>query len=281
MKYIGSIINYYLGLLFYVIRHPLQTPGLVKQTYSDSINRFRRRRVCEYIKYKRSDSEALTYISDVRKDNLDSLPPAEALRQFSLEVQELAARDASHIPSAWDADTTLAILAYKICRIIQPELVVETGVAHGITSAYILHALEENRKGHLYSIDLPAFKQGSEKFIGNAIPERLKNRWTLMLGLSNKVLPGLLSRLGKIDMFLHDSDHSYHNQKMEYNISWKYLKHGGVLLSDDVNNSDAFIEFAERQNIQPITITQPDKDLLIGLLERPLEYFHGEFFTNE
>jgi len=258
-----------MDLLSYAVRNPPQTPALLKQLFYDSENRLHRRRISEYRQYQRSTVEALPNIPNAGKDVLETLPSADSLQQFMLEIKGLAALDAHHIPSAWDADNTLALLAYYVCRIIRPRAVIETGVGHGITSAFLLKALAENDLGHLYSVDLPAFERGSEKFIGNAVPERLRNKWTLKLGLSGGILPGLLSRLGKIGMFLHDSDHSYHNQKMEYSLAWNYLPSGGVLLSDDVNNSNAFIEFTERQKVQPITITQPNKNLLVGLLIKP------------
>jgi hypothetical protein len=47
------------------------------------------------------------------------------------------------------------LILYSIVRAYKPEIVVETGVAHGVTSAFLLCAMHENRKGHLYSIDLP------------------------------------------------------------------------------------------------------------------------------
>jgi hypothetical protein len=58
------------------------------------------------------------------------------------------------------------------------------------------------------------------------------------------VLPILLNSLGQIDIFLHDSDRSYENQKFEYETTWPCLKRGGVLLSDDC--SKAFFEFAKK-----------------------------------
>jgi len=44
---------------------------------------------------------------------------------------------------------------YNLIRDTRPSIVVETGVASGVSTAYILQALEDNRKGKLYSIDLP------------------------------------------------------------------------------------------------------------------------------
>jgi hypothetical protein len=39
---------------------------------------------------------------------------------------------------------------------LRPDTVVETGVAHGVTSRVIREGLERNRSGHLWSVDLPA-----------------------------------------------------------------------------------------------------------------------------
>jgi predicted O-methyltransferase YrrM len=43
---------------------------------------------------------------------------------------------------------------YILMRKIKPKIVVETGVSFGITSSFILQAMEENGFGTLYSIDL-------------------------------------------------------------------------------------------------------------------------------
>ena len=255
------------AILGYMLRNPLQAPVLVKQLYLDFRTRFHKSRIGEYQDYLRPLEDALALVGGERASAV--LASAGNLDTFLGEVKGLAAGDKGVIPPEWDADPTLAQFAYYVCRLIQPEAVVETGVAHGITSAFILKALAENGKGYLYSIDLPVFELGSERFVGIAVPERLRNRWTLTLGLSGYYLPSLLTQLGKIDMFLHDSNHSYHNQRFEYTFSSRHLVRGGVLLSDDVNATDAFIEFAEKQGIRPVCVAQPTKSLLIGLLVKP------------
>lgn len=52
----------------------------------------------------------------------------------------------------------VCLILYTIVRAYKPEIVVETGVAHGVTSAFMLCAMHENNKGHLYSIDLPPYE---------------------------------------------------------------------------------------------------------------------------
>src|SRR6266403_4839363 len=53
---------------------------------------------------------------------------------------------------------------YVICRALEPEVVIETGVASGLSSAYILKALSDNVRGRLYSVDLP--NADSEELLG-------------------------------------------------------------------------------------------------------------------
>jgi len=49
-------------------------------------------------------------------------------------------------------------ILYVIVRLLKPEKVVETGVAAGVSSAFILEAMDDNGIGTLYSIDLPNYE---------------------------------------------------------------------------------------------------------------------------
>jgi predicted O-methyltransferase YrrM len=156
-------------------------------------------------------------------------------------------------------------LLYIITRALKPRAVVETGVAAGISSAFILMALEANGFGDLYSIDMPGYdvelgrrgvipKSATELPVnkpGFVIPSDLKHRWHLRIGLSKDELPPLLMKLGEIDVFLHDSEHSYENMLFEYRTSWPYLGVGGVLLSHDILWNRAFFDFSKTVKREP------------------------------
>lgn len=144
-------------------------------------------------------------------------------------------------------------MLYVICRALKPEIVIETGVASGLSSSMFLLAMNKTGIGHLYSIDLPPSEELNEKIeqatllpkeksSGWLIPENLKNRWTLTLGDSKKILPELLNDVKKCDLFLHDSDHSYEYMSWEFKTVSLYLK--TALLSDDISKNNAFDEFA-------------------------------------
>ena len=97
---------------------------------------------------------------------------------------------------------------------------VETGVADGTTSAYILCALEDNGRGHLYSIDLPSERLPRGEASGWIVDDELRHRWTLRIGPSSELLPPLLKELQAIEGFLHDSLHTYENMMFEYRAAW-------------------------------------------------------------
>lgn len=162
---------------------------------------------------------------------------------------------------------------YAILRLMKPDVVAETGVQAGVSTAYILQALRKNGSGVLYSLDLPdedilrviptRKRKGLKS--GWLVPESLRARWHLTLGRSQEKLPLLLQELGQIDIFIHDSEHSYENMLWEYRMAWKHLRRGGALLSDDTNLNDSFSDFAREQGVKPIPLVGP----LCGIRKRP------------
>ena len=109
----------------------------------------------------------------------------------------------------------------------------------------ILLALKENNKGYLHSIDLPSPKLPPGKKPGWVVPENLRSRWDLRLGKSSDLLPSLLEEVKEVDIFLHDSEHSYENMSWEYKTTWDFIRKGGLLLSHNISQNPAFREFAK------------------------------------
>jgi predicted O-methyltransferase YrrM len=155
---------------------------------------------------------------------------------------------------SWDFSigTTLGVVLYAICRRQKPDVVVETGVASGMSSSYILCALEQNKHGQLYSIDLPSWRENQS---GWMIPDYLRRRWHLILGKSSETLVPLLKKVGEINIFLHDSEHSYQNMLWEFQTAWMYLKVGGLLLSHNIDVNDAFSDFCQDYGVKGYTLT--------------------------
>lgn len=138
------------------------------------------------------------------------------------------------------------LIQYAAVRALRPETVVETGVASGVSSAYLLLALRRNQKGTLHSVDIgdPAYLPNG-RAPGWIVPSWLRTRWQLHLGDVAAVLPGLLRELAEVDIFIHDSLHSYQQMKFEFELAHPFIRRGGLLLADDALWNSAFNEFAQ------------------------------------
>jgi predicted O-methyltransferase YrrM len=153
-------------------------------------------------------------------------------------------------PSGYGLQMTKELPAlYLTVRLIQPDCIIETGVSAGASSTYILRALRDNKKGKLYSIDLPADNLPTGKASGWVVPQYLKSRWALHIGNSKDLLELLMNDLGEIDCFIHDSLHTYEHMIWEFRTAWKYLQPGGLFLSHDVGANDAFFDFMREKGI--------------------------------
>ncbi|HEY7015608.1 MAG TPA: class I SAM-dependent methyltransferase [Streptosporangiaceae bacterium] len=145
-----------------------------------------------------------------------------------------------------DGDRAQAEAIWCLVAHLRPANVVETGVAHGLTSRVILEGLHRNGHGHLWSVDLPAVDPALHHEIGVAVPEDLRSRWTYVEGTSLRRLPGLVRRLQRIDLFVHDSLHTARNTCFELGTVWPVLPPGGVAVVDDIHRSLGFSRFIER-----------------------------------
>jgi predicted O-methyltransferase YrrM len=143
---------------------------------------------------------------------------------------------------------------YVVARAMKPSVIVETGVASGLSSAHLLRALAENGTGELHSIDLPNVQQGSVlpqgRDCGWIVPPSLRGRWHLHLGDARTLLPAVLESLGRIDVFLHDSDHSYEHMTFEFEQALARLAPRALLMSDDVHLHGAWDDFCAKHGLR-------------------------------
>jgi predicted O-methyltransferase YrrM len=165
-----------------------------------------------------------------------------------------------------NGDTLLGRLCYAVARSIRPKTVIETGVCYGVTSACVLAALEVNEQGHLYSIDLPPLGKNGDDYVGWLVPNELQHRWTLRRGTSRRLLGPLVEELGPIDLFVHDSLHTYKNMKKEFENAWPALRPGGILISDDIEGNAAFLQLAQSKELgRSVVIQEKNKGALLGV----------------
>ena len=128
---------------------------------------------------------------------------------------------------------------YALTRWQRPAAVVESGGFVGMSSAFILKALMDEglTTAKLYSIEL-----SEDCDQGVLIPDELRLQFVPLRGKVEDFVQD--DRLpSSIDMFLHDSSHSYRHMLWEFREFWPRLRDGGLLVSHDVNLNAAFPEF--------------------------------------
>jgi predicted O-methyltransferase YrrM len=167
-------------------------------------------------------------------DLLKDLSTAKILYKKVLEEHRLITSE------RWNAELELFSLLYVLVKSKKPQLLVETGVANGVSTSAIMSALDEdNSSGSLNSFDvLPETK---EAYLG-------KGKWNFHLldkKRTHKQLSVAVGNSPLVDIWLHDSNHGYRWQKFEYLLALSRLKDDGVLISDDIDASPAWGELAK------------------------------------
>jgi predicted O-methyltransferase YrrM len=137
----------------------------------------------------------------------------------------------------WNAGLQLFSLLYVLVKSKNPQFLVETGVANGISTNAIMSALDEDSSpGTLHSFDvLPETK---DAYTGNG-------KWSFHLLDKKRTHKKLFAAVGNsplVDIWLHDSNHGYRWQKFEYLLALSRLNQNGILISDDIDTSPAWGE---------------------------------------
>jgi hypothetical protein len=136
---------------------------------------------------------------------------------------------------------------HALVRLLRPTSVVEVGVSSGVSSAYLLNALEKNGTGTLHSIDLPSFQRPSRggrgrpraswslppgRSSGWAVPSSLRKHWDLRLGDKSLMIPLLAQELSRVDMLVYDVPHGDSETRKEFRLLDPRVPPGGVIIVD-------------------------------------------------
>jgi hypothetical protein len=252
----------YLVLLLTLITHPTWAFNIVWFSVKNPLNFIRSHasRLVDYKQYELSLSDALQKTCVAAPEQIiHILSEVSTGSPGSVSLEGL-------IPGNWDGTKTLCEVIYCIVRLKRPGVIVETGVARGVSSSYILKALDKNANGHLYSIDMPMLKIGAKAEVGKLVANELRSRWTLIFGAGTHEMKKLRGKLEKIDMFIHDSNHTYLSQLAEYQIALGWLNKGGILVSHDVVNL-ALLEACKQFGCTP-TVIMENNDSYVGIVIR-------------
>jgi len=124
---------------------------------------------------------------------------------------------------------------YAIVRALEPDRVVETGTHLGLGSCVIASALLRNGHGRLTTIDVD--------------PEAgylITDPWAKVIDRHIGSSVDALAAIRDVDMFLHDSLHTYDYETQELAAVEPSLLPHAIVLSDNAHDSSALSDWAER-----------------------------------
>ena len=124
---------------------------------------------------------------------------------------------------------------YAIVRALQPDNVVETGTALGLGSCVIAAALLRNGHGRLTTIDID---QDSGYLIDTP--------WSSVIDRRIGSSVDELAKMRDVDMFLHDSLHTYEYETKELAAVEANLRADAIVLSDNAHDSLALSHWAQQ-----------------------------------
>jgi hypothetical protein len=129
---------------------------------------------------------------------------------------------------------------YAFARLLRPQLIVETGVHDGLGALVLLRALERNAQdgseGRLVSFDI----NPAAGWIVGSDP-----RWELRIEPALGGMPAVLRDAPPVGIFIHDSLHTYENERAELQLAGAHLAPDGLLISDNAHGGPALRDACE------------------------------------
>jgi hypothetical protein len=123
---------------------------------------------------------------------------------------------------------------YALTRALQPEHIVETGTDKGLGSCVFAAALLRNGHGRVTTVD-------TNPDSGYLVTGKYAGVVDRVIGDSIDVLG---SGATPVDLFLHDSLHTYEHETGELTAVASHLSSGALVLSDNAHLSDALLVWA-------------------------------------
>lgn len=144
-------------------------------------------------------------------------------------------------------------LAYSAAVGIGARDILETGVALGWSSLAFLKAAEA-AGGRLVSVDRPYPFLIGHSWVGAAVPQDMRHRWTLLRHSDRRGIPKALKMSDGYDLIHYDSDKTEEGRRWAYPRLWRALRPGGLLISDDIGDNAGWAEFCRSIGVPLIVV---------------------------
>jgi predicted O-methyltransferase YrrM len=181
-------------------------------------------------------------------------------------LKEITQRYSAHYAPGW-VNLDDALFLYWLVRKLNPKTIVQTGVCNGLSSAFMMLALVKNGDdGRLHVIDLPPVFNSKDaawtvkgkvygvvipegKSSGWMVPDAYRSRFEVQTGDAKVLLPKMVDSVDSIDLFYHDSDHTYDHMMFEFREAKRKLRPGGLIVADDVSWNASVWDFADQYGL--------------------------------
>jgi hypothetical protein len=189
----------------------------------------------------------LSWVSKVTDRSLDEVDRAvEGVTKHARTVIELS-ENITRTGRAYYAQFPAPIDLYTLVVLIRPKSIIESGVASGVSSTFILLGIHTNSSGTLHSIDLPVQRRadrGNQSWAipsgmssGWGVPPELRSGWDLRLGRSEELLKPLLDEVGELDFYCHDSPAGIKHFEFEMRSIRRHLTPGSLVVADNTDRT--------------------------------------------
>ena len=181
-------------------------------------------------------------------------------------LEALSVKYRAHYAAGW-VNRDDALFLYWLVRQLNPKTIVQTGVSNGLSSAFMMLALAKNGPhGRLHVIDLPAVFDPKDpgwtvegqvygvvipegQTSGWIVPDAYRDRFEVWNGDAKVLLPKMVDKVDSIDLFFHDSDHTYDHMMFEFREAKRKLNAGGLMVADDVSWNASVWDFADEYEV--------------------------------
>ena len=164
---------------------------------------------------------------------MSMLPPNDVLRSI-LSTRRVTLADGStgELDSETSAEECAAM--YRFLKANPADVVIEIGMAYGVSSLTILTALEENKRGKLISIDpYPGFEPIRLSALAAIDKSGLAHRHSHLHMESEFALPQLIKEGVRADFVYIDGHHGFDHAFVDLFFADRMIPIGGTIAFDD------------------------------------------------
>jgi predicted O-methyltransferase YrrM len=180
-------------------------------------------------------------------------------------IKEISEKYGAHYAAGW-VNLDDAIFLYWLVRKLKPKTIVQTGVCNGMSSAFMMLGLVKNGSGSLHAIDLPpVFNSNDPRWMakgkvygvvipegqssGWMVPDAYRDRFEVWTGDAKALLPKMIDQVDSVDLFYHDSDHTFNHMMFEFGEAKRKLRPGGLIVGDDISWNASVWDFADQYGV--------------------------------